>query len=197
MPVLKEVMVVNFQGLKNVIGEMTIQKTMNSDWKIVCWKNKCRSQMSNLAAATLLVDTRSWSDCHLLLTSGHRRGLSVCLDGRSHCIESLLDIGGILRTCLNKRDIHLISKFLSLGGIYLPLGVQVGLVAHEELVYVLTGVAIDLVQPLLDVIKSIVICCVIDHHDAMSSTVVAAGDGPETFLPGSVPNLQLNGFAIQ
>jgi hypothetical protein len=44
-------------------------------------------------------------------------------------------------------------------------------------------------EPLLDIIEGLVVCYVIDYDDAMSSSVVGRGDGAETFLPRSIPDL--------
>ena len=46
-------------------------------------------------------------------------------------------------------------------------------------------------------LESLAVSSVIDNDDAMRAPVVAAGDGAEALLPGSVPDLQLDGFAIK
>ncbi len=49
---------------------------------------------------------------------------------------------------------------------------HIALVAHKELVHTLCGIAIDLLKPLLDVIKGVHIGHIVDDADAVSATVV-------------------------
>lgn len=51
------------------------------------------------------------------------------------------------------------------------LVLQVGLVANEELVDALARVAVDLLQPLLDVAESVLVRHVVDNDDAMRAAV--------------------------
>jgi hypothetical protein len=74
---------------------------------------------------------------------------------------------------------------------------QVALVAHEQLVDVLARVAVDLVQPLLDVGEGVPVGDVVDDDDAVGAAVVGRGDGAEALLPRRVPDLQLDGLGLQ
>ena len=52
-------------------------------------------------------------------------------------------------------------------------------------------------EPLLDIIERLVVCHVIDYDDAVRSSVVGGGDGTETFLPRSIPDLKLDCLTIK
>jgi hypothetical protein len=53
--------------------------------------------------------------------------------------------------------------------------------------HVLRGVAIDFVQPLLDIVERILNGDVVHDDNAVSAAIVRAGDGAEALLTGSVP----------
>ena len=44
-------------------------------------------------------------------------------------------------------------------------------------------------EPLLDIVEGLVVRHVINDDDAMSSSVIGRGDGAETLLPRSIPDL--------
>ena len=64
---------------------------------------------------------------------------------------------------------------------------HIALVAYEELVDALGGVAVDLLQPLLDVVEAVHIGHIVDDADAVGTAVVGRGDGAEPFLAGGIP----------
>jgi len=64
---------------------------------------------------------------------------------------------------------------------------HIALVAYKKLVDTLRGVAVDLLQPLLDVVEAVHIRDVVDNADSMCAAVVGGGDGAEALLSGSVP----------
>lgn len=64
---------------------------------------------------------------------------------------------------------------------------QVAFVAHQELVDVLAGVAVNLLEPLLHVVERLLVSAIVDDDDPVSTAIVRGSDGPETLLPGSVP----------
>ena len=51
---------------------------------------------------------------------------------------------------------------------------------------------VDFVKPLLHIVERFSIGDVIHNNDTVSSTIVAAGDGAETFLTGSVPLINVS-----
>jgi hypothetical protein len=52
-------------------------------------------------------------------------------------------------------------------------------------------------QPLLDIVEGFSISHVVNNDNAVGATVVRRGNGPEAFLPGRVPNLELDGFCVK
>lgn len=111
------------------------------------------------------------------------------LDLLSHSEESLLDVRRILGTGLQHRDPDLFGELLSDSVFHHLLVGQITLVAHEEFVNSLAGIAINLLQPLLDVGEGVGVGYVVDDNDAVRAAVVGGGDGAESLLPGGVPLL--------
>ena len=64
---------------------------------------------------------------------------------------------------------------------------HIALVAHEELVDALRSVAVNLLQPLLDVVETVHVGNIVDNADTVSATVVRAGDCAEALLSSCVP----------
>jgi hypothetical protein len=52
-------------------------------------------------------------------------------------------------------------------------------------------------EPLLDIVEGFIVSHVIDNDDAMSSSVVGRGDGAETLLPRSIPDLELDCLTVE
>ena len=52
-------------------------------------------------------------------------------------------------------------------------------------------------EPLLDIVEGLVVSHVVNNDDAMSSSVVGRGDSAETFLPRSIPDLELDRFTVE
>lgn len=64
---------------------------------------------------------------------------------------------------------------------------HIALVANQKLVYSLSSVAINLLQPLLDVVEGVHVRHIINHANTVRSSVVGGSDRSESFLPGSIP----------
>lgn len=75
----------------------------------------------------------------------------------------------------------------SRGGVDHLLRLQVALVAHQQLVHVLAGVALDLLQPLFDVVERLLVGAVVHHDDAVRAPVVRRRYRTEALLAGRVP----------
>lgn len=54
----------------------------------------------------------------------------------------------------------------------------------------------ELLQPGIDVLKSAALGNVIDDKGTVCPTVIGTGDGPIALLAGGVPDLGLNGLAV-
>lgn len=76
------------------------------------------------------------------------------------------------------------------------LGGHVAFIANEQFLHAFGGVAVDFLQPGLDIGKGVGVGDVVDDDDAVCAAVVRAGDGAEPLLAGRVPNLQLDCFAL-
>ena len=64
---------------------------------------------------------------------------------------------------------------------------HIALVSDEELVDALSGVSVDLLQPLLHVVEGVHVGNIVDDADAVSTSVVGRGDCAETLLASCVP----------
>jgi len=119
------------------------------------------------------------------------------LDLRGHGEESLFNVvrcfGGSFQEFNPKR----VGKFLALFGRDDTLGSQIALVTNQKLVDVFCGVSVNFVQPLLHIVEGIGIRHVVNNNDTVGTTVVGRGDGSETLLSGSIPNLQFDSFCFQ
>ncbi len=68
---------------------------------------------------------------------------------------------------------------------------HIALVADKELVDTLGRIAVNLLQPLLDVVERVHVRHIVDDADAVGTAVVGRGDGAEAFLAGGIPLLRL------
>lgn len=132
-----------------------------------------------------------------LVAAGRGPGTHALLDLRSHGHESLLYVGGVLGARLQEGDGQGIGELLGCCVVHYFLSGQVTLVAHQKLVDIFTGIAVDFLKPLLDIVIGLLICHIIYNYDAMGSAVVTGGDGTKPLLTGGVPNLQFDGLAVQ
>lgn len=103
--------------------------------------------------------------------------LQLLLDSLGHLGEGILDVGGALGGGLQEDQIERGSELSSLVVLDLTLVNQVGLVTNQKLVDILAGVAVDLLQPLLDIVEGLLVGDIIDDDDTVSSTVVRRSDG--------------------
>jgi len=165
----------------------------------VCTSPTDRPTYSRLAAALVLLDGLGAEVDARFASLCPRRGLSLHtgLDLGRHGEESLLDVGAGLGRGLQEFDPERVGELLALLGADDPLRREVGFIAHEELVDVLGGVPVDLVQPLLHVVERLGIRHVVHHDDAVRSAVVRRRDRPEPLLSGRVPNLELNRLLVE
>jgi len=91
----------------------------------------------------------------------------------------------------------LLSEFLGRLFIHNTLVCQITLVANQKLIHPFTCIPLNLLEPLLDVGVRLPIGHVVHDDDAVCATVVAACDGSESLLSSSIPDLQLDGLAIE
>lgn len=108
-------------------------------------------------------------------------------DFTGHGGECLLDVGGVFGRSLQKGDSEAIGKLF--GGVKVNdlLCGHITLVSNEEFVDVLAGIAVNFLQPLLDVAERCLVCDIVDDDDSVGSAIVAGGDGSEALLTGGIP----------
>jgi len=136
-------------------------------------------------------------DTRLARPPSSDRSSHPLLDFSGHRQKSGLDVCGILRARLKKRNAFALGEFLGDGGIDHLLGRHIGLVADEQLVDRLGGVAVDLLEPLLDVVVCDLVRHVIDDDDSVRPAIIRRRDRPEPLLPCRVPDLKFDGFPVE
>jgi hypothetical protein len=117
-------------------------------------------------------------------------GAHALLDLAGHGQEGLLDVGSALCGGLEEWNAEAVCEFLyqrlesshgrgSPCTTYLCHGVlnnllisHIGLVAYEQLVDALSGIAVDLLKPLLYVVERVHVGDIVDDADTVSATVV-------------------------
>lgn len=116
----------------------------------------------------------------------------VFLDLVGHQQKGLFDVGGVLGRGFDERDLERIGESTARVGGDGALVDEIALVADQELLDGAAGEGVDLLEPLLDVVERLLVGDVVDHDDAVRSSVVAASDGAEALLSGRVPDLKLD-----
>lgn len=86
-------------------------------------------------------------------------------------------MGGRLGRSLQEDQVERSGELGGLIVLNLALVNQIRLVSDQELVDILAGITINLLQPLLDVVEGLLVGDIVDDDDTMSSTVVGRGDG--------------------
>ena len=64
---------------------------------------------------------------------------------------------------------------------------HITLITHQQLIYALGRVTVNLLQPLLDIVEGVHISDVVDNADAVGATVVRGRDCSEALLASCVP----------
>merc|ERR1719203_2608376 len=150
--------------------------------------------LPSLAAApsSSLLDSAGLAELGVTALACCRRLLrDAGLDLACHCLESLLNIVGILCACLQKLHLQRIGELLGLVIRHDLLRREITLVSNHQSVHIVGCILVDFLHPMLDIVEGLLVCHVINDDDAVGATVVTARDSPEPLLPGSVPNLQL------
>ena len=106
--------------------------------------------------------------------------------------KRLLDIRRCFRRRFEEDESILLGKFHALLRAHCASMLQVGFVADQHDNHVLVRVLPRLLQPARQMVESVASRDVIDEQCASSTSVVRACDRAERFLPGRVPNLELD-----
>lgn len=147
-----------------------------------------------------LTAVRFLGRCRLVeLVSAGRFGLRVgtvrdesVLHGACDADECFIDVDVVLGTAFPKLDTELLRELFTLLRGHDLLVEHVALVTHQDLVDVHVGMLLDLRYPIPDRLEAAAVGHVVDEQDALRAAEVRRGDGAEAFLPGSVPDLELD-----
>lgn len=73
---------------------------------------------------------------------------------------------------------------------------QVSLVTYQEYDYIAVGELLERLQPLRYVLEAVHVCDVVNEEGTHRTSVIRRSDRTISLLPGSVPNLCLDGLPI-
>mmetsp|Transcript_20604 Transcript_20604/g.53250 ORF Transcript_20604/g.53250 Transcript_20604/m.53250 type:complete len:238 (+) Transcript_20604:150-863(+) len=151
------------------------------------------------AAAFALLLSQVDTPVRICFCPWHGLALHAVLDLRRHGEERGLHVVRALCGRLQERHPVLVRKLLR--GLKANLARladrEVRLVADQELGHVLARVLVDLDQPIVHAVKRALVGYVVDNDDAVRPAVVCTADRAEALLPRRVPDLQLDGLAIE
>ena len=109
--------------------------------------------------------------------------------------EHFVNIAARLRRCLEELEAIFLCQSLSALSGNNSVG-QVCFVCHEHLGHTNTGVRLNLLEPVRDIVKRALFCAVIHQNDAHGSLVVCLCDRAESLLSRCVPNLKLYSLVL-
>jgi len=162
---------------------------------------------SLLAAAALLLELRgarrllqldglAGGGLGLAPGAGDHRRARAAVDGLEDLsdepLESLVDVGGVEGGGLEEQEPLLLRELVGRLLLHRPLALEIALVADEHDDGARGDVGDELVQPVGDVVKGLLVRDVIDEHRALRAVVDGAGDGAEALLPRRIPDLHLH-----
>lgn len=119
------------------------------------------------------------------------------LDISGQCEKCLLHTFVCFCTSLQEPQSKLVGKRTPLLNRNRSLLLPVALVTDKNLVDAGRCMLFNVGEPGPDVVEGLFVCNVIDQQDTHGTSVVSGSDGSETFLPSSIPNLQLDSLPIE
>jgi len=84
-------------------------------------------------------------------------------------------------------SINIRRAYLGRSILNLTLVGYVALVPNQQLVHTLAGIAVNLLEPGLDIAEGFSLGYVVDDDDSVGAPIVAGGDRAEAFLASSIP----------
>jgi len=123
--------------------------------------------------------------------------LHIDLDVSGKSKESFFHIDAGFCRCLHEFDAVFYSKLFSSFFRHLSSIVHITLVAQDHLLHISTGVLLNVPDPVLDVIETLLVGDIVDQHDPHGAPVVGSSDGSESLLSRCVPYLKLDLLTIQ
>ena len=112
-----------------------------------------------------------------------------------HFEEHFVNIAACLGRSLKELESVLLGEGLTALGRNDSVG-QICFVCDEHLGDSLTGVRLNLLQPVADVVKRGLLRAVVHQNDAHRALVIRLRDRAEALLPGRVPHLQLHALVL-
>lgn len=103
--------------------------------------------------------------------------LQLLLDSLGHLGKCILDVGGGLGRSLQEDQVERGSEVSRLVVLDLTLADQIRFVTNKKLVDILAGIAVDFLQPLLNIVKRLLVGDIVDDDDTMGTTIVGRGNG--------------------
>lgn len=111
-------------------------------------------------------------------------------------LKRQLHIAGIQRRSLNEAEAVLARKLLCLLRRHRSQMPQIALVAHQHNHNIRVRMISEFLQPPCHVLVGLVLADVVDEQRADGAAVVGRGDGAVAFLTRGVPDLGLDGLAV-
>ena len=108
----------------------------------------------------------------------------------------LLDIVCTLRRCLQEHKVIFFCKTVTLLGRDSAAVVEITLISNEHDDHVGVSILSCLFQPACQMVECFPSCYIIDQEGTSRAAVIRSGDATKRFLPGSVPDLQLDVFVV-
>lgn len=105
----------------------------------------------------------------------------------SHAHEEILDVDAVLGTRLEEGNVLLVGEGLSFVELDHTLVLEICLVSYDNLVHVFVSVLLNLSQPVLDVVKGLLVRDIVHKNVSVGSAVVSLRDRSETLLSCSIP----------
>ena len=164
-----------------------------NNWQVNYWS------LLRSAASFLLVINFLWALANFGSTFSSRSWLwggNFAFDLSGHQSERFFYIDGFLCGSLKESDIKMISKFFGFLIWNLSLILQIFLVSNENSRNVFLCMLINFAHPLRNFWERFSVCDIIGDNNAVSALVITAGDGLESLLSSSIPNLKFYCFAI-
>ena len=128
-----------------------------------------------LAASRVLLDSLAsegnWTFAALCSSCGWL-SLHPGLDLTGHGKEGLFNVAGGFGGCFEELNTKAVGKLLSLLSGDNTLSRQIGLITNQKLVHIFRSISVNFVQPLLYIVKGLVIRHVVNNNDTMGTAVI-------------------------
>ena len=127
--------------------------------------------------------------------------IGLCLGGAvahnliRHFEEHFVNIATRLRRCLEEFEAVLLGQSCTTLSGDNSIG-QVGFVGHEHFCNTDAGMGLNLLEPILDIVKGALLRTVVHQDDTHGPLVICLSDRAESFLTCCVPHLKLYSLVL-